>query len=43
VDGVHDVGGLDGFGPVEYETREPLFAEDWERRTFRVMLGFITS
>ena len=43
VDGVHDLGGLDGFGPVEYETSEPLFAEDWERRAFRVMLGFVAS
>jgi nitrile hydratase subunit beta len=39
VDGVHDLGGLDGFGPVEYEEAEPLFAEDWERRTFRFMVG----
>jgi nitrile hydratase len=41
VDGIHDLGGLDGFGPVEHEPAEPLFAEDWERRTFRVMLGSI--
>ena len=41
MDGVHDLGGLDGFGPVEYEEAEPLFAEDWERRAFRLMLGLI--
>jgi len=41
VDGVHDLGGLDGFGPVEYEEAEPLFTEDWERRAFRLMLGLI--
>lgn len=41
VDGVHDLGGLDGFGPVEYAETEPLFAEDWERRTFRLMTGAI--
>ena len=35
VDGVHDLGGLDGFGPVEHADGEPMFAEDWERRTFR--------
>jgi hypothetical protein len=34
VDGVHDLGGLDGFGPVEHEDAEPLFQEDWERRVF---------
>ena len=39
MDGVHDLGGLDGFGPVEYAEAEPLFAEDWERRVFRFMVG----
>ena len=39
VDGVHDIGGLDGFGPVEHEDVEPFFAADWERRTFRMMIG----
>ncbi|MDT5240413.1 MAG: nitrile hydratase subunit beta [Mycobacterium sp.] len=39
MDGVHDLGGLDGFGPVEHKTVEPLFDEDWERRTFRFMVG----
>lgn len=40
---MHDVGGLDGFGPVEHTDIEPLFAEDWERRTFRLLLGSIDS
>ena len=39
MDGVHDLGGLDGFGPVEFEKSEPFFAEDWERRVFRFMVG----
>jgi nitrile hydratase beta subunit len=39
VDGVHDLGGLDGFGPVEHEVSEPFFAEEWERRVFRFMVG----
>jgi nitrile hydratase subunit beta len=43
VDGVHDLGGLDGFGPVEYEKTEPYFAEEWERRAFRLMMGWITT
>jgi nitrile hydratase beta subunit len=43
VDGVHDLGGLDGFGPVEHTDSEPMFAEDWERRTFRTLLGSINS
>src|SRR6188472_625403 len=41
VDGVHDIGGLDGFGPVEHAASEPMFDADWERRTFRMMLGAI--
>jgi nitrile hydratase len=36
MDGIHDLGGLEGFGPVEIEPDEPVFHEDWERRTFRV-------
>jgi len=43
VDGVHDLGGLDGFGPVEHTDDEPMFAHDWERRTFRLMVGAIGS
>jgi nitrile hydratase subunit beta len=43
VDGVHDLGGLDGFGPVEHEVAEPAFAEDWERRVFRFMIGSLGS
>ena len=36
MDGIHDLGGLEGFGPVEVEPDEPVFHEDWERRTFRI-------
>ena len=36
MDGIHDLGGLEGFGPVEIEPDEPVFHEDWERRTFRI-------
>jgi nitrile hydratase len=43
VDGVHDLGGLDGFGPVEYKSTEPFFEEDWERRTLRLMIGLIAT
>jgi nitrile hydratase len=39
VDGIHDLGGLDGFGPVEHAPTEPVFAEEWERRALRVMLA----
>jgi nitrile hydratase subunit beta len=39
VDGVHDLGGLDGFGPVDHTPDEPFFAQDWERRAFRLTMG----
>jgi nitrile hydratase subunit beta len=39
MDGVHDLGGLDGFGAVEVEQDEPVFHEDWERRAFRLNLA----
>ncbi len=34
MDGVHDLGGMDGFGPVEVEADEPVFHHAWERRVF---------
>ena len=30
MDGVHDLGGVNGFGPVQREENEPVFHEDWE-------------
>jgi len=39
VDGVHDVGGLEGFGPVDAPPSEPVFAEQWERGAFRVAMA----
>jgi nitrile hydratase subunit beta len=32
MDGVHDMGGMDGFGKVEVEPNEPPFHEPWEGR-----------
>lgn len=43
MDGVHDLGGLDGFGPVEHAKTEPYFTESWERRAFGLMLGLIRA
>jgi len=34
MDGVHDMGGMHGFGPVEPELDEPVFHHRWEARTF---------
>ena len=30
VDGIHDMGGMEGFGPVVVEADEPPFHEPWE-------------
>ena len=32
MDGVHDMGGMDGFGKVEPEPNEPVFHHRWEGR-----------
>jgi nitrile hydratase len=37
VDGVHDLGGLHGFGPVPIERDEPLFHAPWEGRVWRMV------
>jgi nitrile hydratase len=39
VDGVHDLGGIQGFGPVEVEDHEPVFHADWERRAYRLTIA----
>ncbi|MBP1154148.1 MULTISPECIES: nitrile hydratase subunit beta [unclassified Paenibacillus] len=32
MNGIHDVGGMDGLGPVEWEENEPVFHRPWEGR-----------
>jgi len=34
MNGVHDMGGMDGFGPVESEAHEPVFHAPWEGRVY---------
>jgi nitrile hydratase len=36
MDGVHDMGGMHGFGKVEPEPNEPVFHSDWEGRTLAI-------
>jgi nitrile hydratase len=38
MNGVHDMGGLDGLGPLDIEKDEPVFHADWERRVFGLFL-----
>lgn len=37
MDGVHDLGGRQGFGPIEREENEPVFHEPWEGRVRAMM------
>ena len=38
MNGIHDLGGMQGFGPVERERHEPLFRHDWEKRVFGLFM-----
>jgi nitrile hydratase subunit beta len=38
LNGVHDIGGMDGFGAIHRETDEPVFHEAWESRVFGMSL-----
>src|SRR5262245_29686293 len=39
MDGIHDLGGMDGFGPVEVERNEPVFHAPWEGRVFGMLFA----
>jgi nitrile hydratase beta subunit len=39
MDGIHDLGGKQGFGPVEREENEPVFHERWEAGVFTMTGG----
>jgi nitrile hydratase subunit beta len=45
MNGVHDMGGMEGFGRVIREENEPLFHHDWERRMIGigVLAGFLVN
>ena len=34
MNGVHDMGGMHGMGPIPYENNEPVFHEPWEGRVY---------
>jgi nitrile hydratase len=38
VDGIHDLGGMHGFGPIEVEADEPPFHTWWEAHAFALAL-----
>lgn len=39
MNGIHDMGGMHGFGPVEIEENEPVFHHPWEGRVY----GMVTT
>ncbi|KPX23583.1 Cobalt-containing nitrile hydratase subunit beta [Pseudomonas amygdali pv. dendropanacis] len=39
MNGIHDLGGMHGFGPVLAEENEPVFHHEWERRVFPLFAG----
>jgi nitrile hydratase beta subunit len=45
MDGVHDMGGMDGFGKVEPEPNEPVFHHRWEARVLAMSraIGFFRA
>ncbi len=43
MNGVHDMGGLQGYGPVMIEANEPLFHGEWERRALGVTVAMGAS
>lgn len=44
MNGVHDLGGTDGVGPVVYEVDEPVWHADWEKAVFSMFFaGFLNG
>jgi nitrile hydratase beta subunit len=39
MNGIHDLGGMHGLGPINPEPNEPVFHEDWERHMFGLMIA----
>ena len=42
MDGIHDLGGMQGLGPVEHSPAEPAFHFPWEARA-RALLGIVAE
>ena len=39
MNGVHDMGGMHGMGPIAYDPNEPVFHEPWEGRVWGLIRG----
>lgn len=38
MNGVHDLGGMHGLGPIAPPPEEPVFSHEWERRAFAMFV-----
>jgi nitrile hydratase subunit beta len=38
MNGIHDLGGMHGLGPIDIEQDEPVFHSEWEKRVFGMFL-----
>lgn len=38
MNGMHDVGGMDGFGPIPIDRKEPTFHHAWEGKAFAMLM-----
>jgi nitrile hydratase subunit beta len=36
MNGIHDMGGMHGMGPIRHEKNEPVFHEAWEGRVYAI-------
>ena len=36
MDGIHDMGGMHGMGPIQHERNEPVFHSAWEGRIYAI-------
>ena len=43
MNGIHDLGGMHGLGPVDPETQEPVFHDQWERRMLGLLMATFAS
>ncbi len=41
MNGIHDLGGMEGLGPLPFEDNEPRFHADWERCAFRLTIAML--
>lgn len=39
MNGIHDVGGMDGLGPIDVEEDEPVFHDEWEGWTYSLFVA----